>query len=106
MRVSNLRSPRSGTPVANQYEIDHRGYTYFQSYQTVIARKRWFNYVISMDYNYSRTTSKYFTEWLRDHGWHDSEIAEFKKWAKKQIGKKSGVTTQFGNFNVKLVQEL
>jgi hypothetical protein len=106
MRVSNLRSPRSGATVANQYEIEHNGWDYFQSYQTLIAKKKGYNYVISMDYNYSRTTSKYFYEWLKDWGWTSEQYQDFRKWASKQIGSKSGQTLVLDNCTVKLVQEL
>lgn len=59
-----MTSPKSGHPVANQYEIYTDNGVYFQSYRSIIARK----YTISgreyvdLDHyywNYSRTTSKY-----------------------------------------------
>lgn len=84
MKVTNLKSPRSGSPVANQYEITgDDGAVTFQSYETPIAVKRGYHYTISADWCYSVTTSKYFSAWLRDWGWYDSEIAELKKWLKK-----------------------
>lgn len=83
MNVTNLQSPRSGNPVANQYEITaDDGTVTFQSYQTAIAAKKGYQYTISADWDYSRTTSKYFTQWLGDWGWYSSEIAELKKWLK------------------------
>lgn len=106
MRVSNMQSTRSYASVANQYEINHNGWDYFQSYQTVIAKKKGYNYVISMDYNYSRTTSKYFYEWVKNYGWTPEDYQEFRKWAAKQIGKKQGQTLIMGNCTVKLVQKL
>lgn len=81
MHVTNLDSPRSGRPVANQYEIESDdGSITFQSYQTPIARKCDYKYIISANWNYSRTTTKYFYEWLRSYGWYQSEIDELKKW--------------------------
>ena len=83
MRVSNLNSPRSGSPVANQYEITaDDGSVTFQSYQTAIAKKEGHEYTISSDWNYSRTTSKYFYEWLRGYGWYGQEIEALKKFLK------------------------
>lgn len=84
MRVSNLTSPRSGSPVANQYEIiSDDGTATFQSYQTVIAKKSGYVYTISSDWNYSRTTSKYFYQWLREYGWSGAELVELKKFLQK-----------------------
>ena len=69
MRVSNLESPRSGNPVANQYEIETDKYYIFQSYGSVIAKKeRGFLGNVILDpyyWNYSRTTLKYLKQFLR-----------------------------------------
>ena len=65
MLVSNLLSPKTGNPVANQFEIKHDGATYFQSYKSIIAKKQ--NGKIYLDsyyWDYSRTTSKYRNEFL------------------------------------------
>lgn len=84
MRVSNLQSPRSDRPVANQYEItDDNGVVTFQSYQTAIAKKDGYQYTMSSDWCYSTTTNKYFGQWLRGWGWQESQIADLKKWLKK-----------------------
>ena len=80
MRVSNLSSPRSGSPVANQYEITDGNIVTFQSYETVIAQKVGYNYTFSSAWNYSVTTGKYLNVWLREYGWTDSEIKQLKKW--------------------------
>ena len=68
MRVSNLESPRSGNPVANQYEIETDKYYIFQSYGSVIAKKeRGFLGKVILDpyyWNYSRTTLKYLKQFL------------------------------------------
>lgn len=81
--VTNMASPRSGSPVANQFIIETEEGETFQSYKTPIARKAGYQYTVSADWCYSVTTSKYFAQWLRDCGWYDSEIAELKKWLKK-----------------------
>ena len=85
MRVTNLTSPRSGEPVANQYEItsDDGATSTFQSYRTVIAKNTSGHFVISSDWNYSRTTSKYFHQWLRSFGLDGEDIEGVKKFLKK-----------------------
>ena len=69
IRVNNLESPRSGNPVANQYEIETDKYYIFQSYGSVIAKKeRGFLGKVILDpyyWNYSRTTLKYLKQFLR-----------------------------------------
>ena len=65
MKVQNFTSPRSGRPVANQFEITHDGVVYFQSYDTIIAKIE--NGNVTLDINaddYSRTTSKYLNQFL------------------------------------------
>lgn len=79
MKVTNLTSPRSGAPVANQFTIKDGDTEVFQSYDTVIAKKEGLLYTISGDYNYSNTTNRYFGQWLRSWGWYDSDIKELKK---------------------------
>lgn len=106
MHVSNLTSPRSGNPVANQYELnDVNGVNYFQSYQTVIASKgenHAGHYKVSSDWRYSRTTSKYFAQWLRCYGWRDDEIERLKNWlrhakygAQYEVPTMSGVIVEY-----------
>lgn len=79
MKVTNLTSPRSGAKVANQYNIEHNGVDYFQSYDTVIARYKPYNLEVTEDYNYSNTTSKYFKQWLEQWGYTSSEVDKLKK---------------------------
>lgn len=68
IKVYNLESPRSGNPVANQYEIETDKYYIFQSYNTIIAKKeRGFLGKVILDpyyWNYSRTTLKYLKQFL------------------------------------------
>lgn len=61
LKVSNMDSPRSGHPVANQYEIQTAEGTYFQSYRTIIAfRANDGRITLDADaWNYSVTTAKY-----------------------------------------------
>lgn len=69
IKVSNINSPRSGSPVANQYEIRTNEGQYFQSYDSVIAfRSNDSIPTITLDGNYwdySVTTLKYLKEFLR-----------------------------------------
>lgn len=44
----------------NQYIIEHRGVTYFQSYNVIVAKKAKGKTILDKDYyDYSRTTIKY-----------------------------------------------
>ena len=83
MRVSNLTSPRSDRPVANQYEIEDGNTSTFQSYRTVIAKNTSGHFTISSNYNYSVTTSRYFNQWLRSFGLDVEDIKQVKKWLSK-----------------------
>lgn len=68
IKVNNLESPRTGNPVANQYEIETDKYYIFQSYNSIIAKKeRGFLGKVILDsyyWNYSRTTLKYLKQFL------------------------------------------
>lgn len=79
MKVTNLTSPRSGGKVANQFNVEHNGVDYFQSYDTVIARYKPYNLEVTEDYNYSNTTSKYFRQWLEQWGFNRNEVDNLKK---------------------------
>ena len=60
--VRNLESPKSLRPVANQFIIFSGNYEYFQSYDSLIAKKNIRTGKLIFDdyyWNYSRTTSKY-----------------------------------------------
>jgi hypothetical protein len=66
IRVKQMQSD-SGNPIANQFIINDNGFLYFQSYDSIIARK-WGSEII-LDYNYwdySRTTSKYLFKFLKE----------------------------------------
>lgn len=107
MRVANLNSPRTNKPVANQYEmIDDNGVAYFQSYSTIIAKRDNWVYTISQDWNYSRTTSKYFAEWLRMYGFNNFEIETLKKWLRKAKAGDELVELLGGRVNIKLVEAI
>jgi hypothetical protein len=61
IQVSQMSSPRTGNPIANQFEIYTKKGVYFQSYSTLIAFKpNEGKLKLDKDYwDYSRTTSKY-----------------------------------------------
>jgi hypothetical protein len=63
MRVKNMTSP-NGNFVANQFIIIDNNATYFQSYNSIIAKIEMVEgskkvFLDEYYYNYSRTTSKY-----------------------------------------------
>ena len=67
MKVSNFLSPVSGRPVANQFIIsDDNGNTFFQSYESIIAKKDPYGRITLDPYfwDYSKTTAKYRNEFL------------------------------------------
>lgn len=80
IKVSNLESPRTGKPVANQFLLTEEGRgvngnfirrEYFQSYDSMIAERIvWPDRVdVLLDeryWNYSKTTSKYRNQFLRE----------------------------------------
>ena len=86
MLVTNVYSS-NGNKVANQFNIEHNGVDYFQSYETVIARYKPYYLEVTEDYNYSNTTSKYFRQWLKQWYFSDKEIDKLKKsLAKSDVG--------------------
>ena len=67
--VKNFKSTKSNNPIANQFVITiENGDQIFQSYNSVIAIKTYCGKVqIDKDYwNYSRTTSKYRSQFLNE----------------------------------------
>ena len=71
LEVKNLTSPRSGCAVANQFIIfDYtNGIITFQSYTSCIAdyNMNTKKLILYPKYNYSRTTSKYLYQFLREY---------------------------------------
>lgn len=66
IKTYSMTSPRTGNPVANQFEIYTPEGKYFQSYRSIIAFVDKFGQIMIDEYyhNYSRTTSKYLTQFL------------------------------------------
>lgn len=69
VKVSNIVSPSSNREVPNQFRIDVGDKTFFQSYRTIIAMVK--DRKLTLDIkalDYSRTTSKWLYEFMRDMG--------------------------------------
>jgi len=67
IKVYNLNSPRTGNPVANQYEIITEDDYIFQSYSSIIAKRNRETNKITLDsyyWDYSVTTGKYRNQFL------------------------------------------
>ncbi len=59
VKVKNMLSP-SGNPVGNQFVVETKGCTYFQSYNSIIVQISSRKTFLDENYwNYSRTTGKY-----------------------------------------------
>lgn len=91
-RVENIKSPRSGRPVANQFKVIMDTavgrVVLFQSYETPIAmtvhcRVHNTTYYIATIKKYSRTTTKYqkmFYEKYGKHLTHQYSVYNFSEW--------------------------
>ena len=59
MKVTNMTS-KNGNKIANQFIIETEDAIYFQSYDTIIAKKTDGKLILDEDkWDYSRTTAKY-----------------------------------------------
>ena len=67
MKVQNMTSARGNT-IANQFIIDYKGEEYFQSYNTIIAKKskKGKVYLDEKFWDYSVTTGKYRNKFLSE----------------------------------------
>ena len=64
MKVRSLISERSGNAVANQFVIEDGETTWFQSYNSIIAKREFLNGALRLTldckyWDYSRTTARY-----------------------------------------------
>ena len=78
--VANLISDFSGRAVANQFVVYEPNKVIFQSYSTRIAVIE--GNKVSLSYNmwdYSRTTLKYLTMFLRQNGWQIKSKKDVEK---------------------------
>lgn len=107
--VSNLRSPKSGLPVVNQYEIrcqdEGHDLVIFQSYNTKIAEVDYRNMVITVSpfYNYSQTTNKYRNEFFRGLNFHELADTNRLRFAiKRGWYSPLGAFDEWGRFQIKV----
>lgn len=87
MKVYNLEC-KSGRAVVNQFVIKDDNRKVFQSYDSAIVEVKWHSDFcevnIGYDWDYSRTTIKYFKMFLIDEvGFTDGEVEQIKKELRK-----------------------
>lgn len=87
MKVRNLEN-KSGRVVVNQFVIKDGDRKVFQSYDSTIVEAKWYTDFcevnIGYDWDYSRTTTKYFKMFLIDEvGFTDEEVEQIKKKLRK-----------------------
>ena len=73
MKVTQLKSPRSGNEVPNQFKIVNGAKIYFQSYNSMICKIDTNKNLVSLDsfyWDYSRTTIKYLKEFLYSNAYY------------------------------------
>ena len=68
MKVENLIN-NNGNRAANQFVITHKGATYFQSYESVIAKYENGKLTITPLWDCSVTTRKHFYIFIRDYAY-------------------------------------
>jgi hypothetical protein len=69
MKVTQLKSTRSGNAVPNQFKITNGSKVFFQSYKSMICKIDTVKNIVYLDsfyWDYSITTLKYLKEFLYD----------------------------------------
>lgn len=71
MKVKNIISNRSGEAVRNQFVIidDENNTTYFQSYESTVAKITDNGLTLGSDWDYSVTTLKWLYVFIREYGY-------------------------------------
>lgn len=83
--VRNINSSRSGRAVANQFVITTNEGTYFQSYNSVIAKvDKEGRLTLSHLWDYSVTTSKYLYQFIKEY-WCRDYYSINKKWVAEKL---------------------
>lgn len=87
LKIYNLEG-QSGRAIPNQFVIKDDNKKIFQSYDSVIVEVKWHDDFckvnIGCDWDYSRTTGKYFKMFLIDEiGFIDKEVEQIKKELRK-----------------------
>lgn len=78
--VRNLTSPRTDNAVANQFVIETKKGTFFQSYKSVIAKvDNNGNITLSQWWDYSNTTMKYLYQFLKEFGYYGLNSKEVRR---------------------------
>lgn len=93
--VQNLISLRSNRPVANQFVLTTEKATYFQSYNTLIAKvEKNGKVTLASAWDYSATTSKYLYQFLKEYsGYSDLNSKSVKKLIKDKTFKYVNILT-------------
>lgn len=90
MKLKNMKSPRTGKAVANQFVIDTGKERYFQSYKTMICKYGVLTHTITIDNGahydasenngakeFSNTTMKYLIQFFKEYtAWNISNKAQ------------------------------
>ena len=66
MKVRNLINA-NGRAVANQFVIEDGNKIYFQSYDSLVAKKEGRVFTLGFDFDYSRTTSKHLHTFMEEY---------------------------------------
>lgn len=66
MKVRNLVNTH-GNVVANQFVIEDRNNFYFQSYDSIVAKRDGRVFTLGRDFDYSRTTSKHLHTFMEEY---------------------------------------
>lgn len=87
LKVYNLEG-QSGRAVVNQFVLKDNNRKVFQSYDSTIVEAKWHTDFcevnIGYDWDYSRTTTKYFKMFLIDEvGFTNEEVEQIKKELRK-----------------------
>lgn len=87
LKIYNLEG-QSGRAVVNQFVIKDGNRKVFQSYDSTIVEAKWHDVFcevnIGRDWDYSRTTTKYFKMFLiNEVGFTDEEVETIKKQLRK-----------------------
>lgn len=66
MKVNNLVNA-NGRAVVNQFVIEDGNNFYFQSYDSLVAKREGRVFTLGRDFDYSRTTSKHLHTFMEDY---------------------------------------
>lgn len=92
--VRNLTSPRTDNAVANQFVIETKKGSFFQSYRSLVAKVDNKGVVtLSQWWDYSNTTMKYLYQFLKGYGYYNLNSKVVRKLIKdKEFKYKESIT--------------